>query len=407
MSFWKQAVLSLLVLAVAAGGWYTYRNPQIVGLAGQSAGPGERGGGPGGGAGGRAGGSNRIPGLIAGGAVNVVTAPIETDDAGDTVMALGTAKAARSVTLYPEVSGMVAEVLVVPGKRVAKGDLLVRLQNDEEEVAVEKAQITLDQAQKTLERQQALAKSKTISNVVLSDAETAVRMAAVELKSTQIDLDRRSITAPFDGITGLTDLSVGAFVTTSMALGTVDDFSTMHVDFEVPERWAGRIVQGQAIEATAQALPGSSFPGKIVGIDNRVDPTTRTLRLQAELANDEGALKTGMAIQVSLKFDTDQELAVPSLAVQWDRRGSFVWKVADGAARRTDVAIVRRHSGIVVVRGDVAAGDRVVVEGLLRLRDGAKVSVVDEAPTIVDEAAPPAEGIPAASGAGAPARTRG
>ena len=78
-------------------------------------------------------------------------------------------------------------------------------------------------------------------------------------------------------------------------------------------------------------------------MDNRVDPVTRTLRLQADLVNYGGLLKTGMAVMVSMEFDANKELAVPSLAVQWDRRGSFVWKVADGAVRRTDVAIVRRR----------------------------------------------------------------
>jgi RND family efflux transporter MFP subunit len=404
MSFWKQAILSLVLVAAAAGGWYYYSHQSAGAPERQAAGAPNRNGGQGRGEGG---GGNRIPGLIGGGAVNVVTAPVETDNAGDSVISLGTAKAARSVTLYPQVSGMVAEVLVVPGKTVRTGDLLVRLENDEEKVAVEKAQITLEQAQGTLERQQSLAKSKTISSVALSDAQTAVRMAGVELRSAEIDLGRRSITAPFSGVTGLTDLSVGDFVTTSTPLATVDDFSTMRVEFEVPERWAGRVAPGQAITATAQALPGSSFPGTITGIDNRVDQTTRTLRMQAELANDDGALKTGMAILVTLKFDTDKELAVPSLAVQWDRRGSFVWKVVDGAARRTDVAIVRRHSGVVVVRGEVQAGDRVIVEGLLRLREGAKVNEVNETPDIVDEAPPSAEGVtPAVSGTGAAARTR-
>ena len=234
-----------------------------------------------------------------------------------------------------------------------------------------------------LERQKALAKSKTISNVALSDAETTVRMAGVELKSVQIDLDRRSVTAPFDGVIGLTDISIGDFVTTTTALTTIEDLSTMRVEFEVPERWAGRIADGQAIRAAAQGQPGSNFTGRISGIDNRVDQTTRTLRLQAELANESGALKSGMAIIVLLQFGADQELVVPSLAVQWDRRGSYVWKIVDGAARRADIAIVRRHSGIVIVRGDVAVGDAVVVEGVQRLREGAKVTVVNEIPDIV------------------------
>ena len=135
------------------------------------------------------------------------------------------------------------------------------------------------------------------------------------------------VRAPFAGIVGLTDISVGDLVNNTTAITTLDDLSTVRVDFEVPERWAGRISEGQPITASAQALPGSQFSGKITGIDNRVDATTRTLRLQADLANFGGLLKTGMAIMVSLEFDPNEELAVPSLAVQWDRRGSFVWKI--------------------------------------------------------------------------------
>src|SRR6185436_11389907 len=101
--------------------------------------------------------------------------------------------------------------------------------------------------------------------------------------------------------------------------------------------------------------------------------TTRTLKLEAELANPDQALKPGMAISVAMQFDTSERLAVPALAVQWDRRGPFVWKLADGAARRANVAIVRRESGVVIVGGDVRSGDRVVVEGVQRLREGAKV----------------------------------
>jgi RND family efflux transporter MFP subunit len=402
MSFWKQAILCAVLLVGALGGWYVYKNPEMVGLARES---GDSSGGQ------HAGRGNRIPGLIGGGAVNVVVAPVESDQTGDTVMSLGTAKAVRSVTLYPEVSGKIAEVDVVPGRTVMGGDLLVRLEDEEQKVAVEKAEIGLKQAQDAFGRQQALAKSKTISGVALSDAETAERMAEVELKTAKVDLGRRSITAPFSGVTGLTDMSLGDFVTTTTPLAMVDDFSTMRVDFEVPERWAGRVAEGQAITATAQALPGSTFDGKITGIDNHVDSTTRTLRLRAELPNEKGLLKTGMAIMVTLEFNPGEELAVPNLAVQWDRRGSFVWKIVDGAVRRSDVAIIRRQSGIVVLKGQVAAGDKVVVEGLLRLREGAKVTEVNETPTIVEETplrpgTTPADDQVPAAGVAAPASTR-
>src|SRR5882724_9301975 len=156
MSFWKQAILCIVLLVGAAAGWYVYKNPEMVGLAREDAKDSGKAGAQQ--AGGQEGGrQNRIPGLIGGGAVNVVTAAVETDNSGDTVMALGTARAVRSVTLYPEVAGMIAAVNVVPGKAVEAGDILVQLVNEEQRIAVEKAGIALDQAHSSLERQQALA----------------------------------------------------------------------------------------------------------------------------------------------------------------------------------------------------------------------------------------------------------
>ncbi|MGH6926325.1 MAG: efflux RND transporter periplasmic adaptor subunit [Propylenella sp.] len=410
MSLFKQALL-VLVLVVAAGvGWYVYQHPAAVGLAGDTAGEESargRSGAPGG-PGAREG--NRIPGLIGrGGAVNVITQAVEIDPGGETVMALGTAKAARSVTLYPQVTGVVADILFRPGSPVSSGAALLKLEDSEQRVAAEKARVSLNQARATLERSKTLARSKTISDAALLDADTAAQLAEIEVRSAEIALRRRTVTAPFAGVTGLTDISVGDLVTTSTAITRLDDLSTVRVAFEVPERWAGRIERGHPITATAQGLAGSEFAGSVTGIDNRIDETTRTLRLEAELANDDRALRAGMAITVMLPFETDRELAVPSLSVQWDRRGSFVWKVAEGAARRADISIVRRESGVVIVRGDVEAGDRVVVEGVQRLRDGAKVAEVDETPAMIGDEDADEDGkdeVPEVSGAGAAGRTR-
>lgn len=398
MSLWKQAVLCLVLVVAAAGGWYAYKNPDRLGLAKQeSAGRGqpERV-------------ANRIPGLVGGGAVNVVTAPVELDKSGDTVLALGTATALRSVILYPQVTGVVTRIAFAPGQTVEADAPLLMLDDEEEQVAADRARIEYAQARATFERSQALSKSKTISSVALADAEMAAQLAENGVRTAEIAAGRRTLRAPFAGIVGLTDVSVGDLVNNATAVTTLEDLSTVRVDFEVPERWAGRIKEGQPITARAQALPGSQFSGRITGIDNHVDAITRTLRLQADLANFGGLLKTGVAIMVSMEFDPNEELSVPSLAVQWDRRGSFVWKIAGGAARRAEVAIIRRQSGIVVVKGEIAEGDHVVVEGLMRLREGAKVTEVNEAPIIVEEtppgsASPAAEESPAISGAGRPA----
>jgi RND family efflux transporter MFP subunit len=403
MTLSRQIILSVLLVAVVAAGWYSYRghiglareNSEANGAAGRNAGAAERSG-------------NRIPGLLGrGGSVNVITETVATDPGGETVMALGTAKAARSVTLYPQVTGIVTDILFRPGETVEKGQPLLKLEDDEQRVAAEKARVELRQAEATLERSRALAKSKTISDAALLEADTAAQLAEIEVRTAEIALQRRTVTAPFEGVTGLTDISVGDLITSTTAIATLDDLSTVRVGFEVPERWAGRIEPGHAIAATAQGLAGSSFNGHISAIDNRIDETTRTLRLEAELANESRALRAGMAITVELAFETNEELAVPSLSVQWDRRGSFLWKVVDDAVQRADIAIVRRESGIVIVRGDVVAGDHVVVEGVQRLRDGAKVTEVDESPAMVEDGDGVArDDVPEVSGADAAGKTR-
>jgi len=220
MSPLKQGILSIVLVAVAAAGWYVYQNPQMVGLARESASE----------AGGQAAarGENRIPGLVGGaGAVNVITATVETDQGGERVVALGTAKAARSVILYPQVTAMVTELLFKPGETVEAGAVLVRLEDDEQRVALDRARIALAQSEDSLTRAEALAQSKTISSAALSEARMTTDLAKNDVRSAEIALERRLVTAPFAGVIGLTDTSVGDLVSNSTAITTLDDLTTV------------------------------------------------------------------------------------------------------------------------------------------------------------------------------------
>ena len=163
MTYLKQALLCLVLLAVAAAGWYVYRNPETLAFARESAGPAGQGPAQTRSAGG--GGGNRIPGLVSGGAVNVVTAPVEVNAGGESVVALGTAEAVRSVNIVPEVSGVVSEVLFTPGEPVGEGAVLLHLEDAEQQVAVDRARVALQQARDALKRAQTLARSNTVSAV--------------------------------------------------------------------------------------------------------------------------------------------------------------------------------------------------------------------------------------------------
>jgi RND family efflux transporter MFP subunit len=325
----------------------------------------------------------------------VITTAVEIDPNNAEVRAIGTITAAQEITIYAQVTGLVSEIDFKPGSHVDAGQLLVRLDDSDQTVAVEKAQVTLDTATEARARAEALAKSNNVTKAALSDAVAAEHQAEIDLRSTQLELAKRSIKAPFAGTISLTELSVGDLVTTSKPIAVLSDTSTVTVAFTVPERVAGQLKLGQKVEVTTDALPGKVTDGTISAIDNRIDPTGRTLKAEAGLANDGGALKSGMGVTVAIEFPPDPRPSVPSLALQWDRTGSFVWKIDGDVAHRVPVQIIARRSGTVVVAADLKAGDQVVTEGVLRLRDGIKVTRLNGD----DQAAPAA---PAAAPAATP-----
>ncbi len=374
MSANRQIVLSLIVILIAAAGWYAYDQGYFSTQQGAGGPPGAREAGGGGGGGGRGG-----QGFGRGGPVLVVTAPVATDDTGIDVRAIGTVAAEQEVTLYPQDSGIVTDVAFTPGTKVAKGQTLIQLDDSDQQVALEKAKIALQTAQSALDRAEQLAKSNNITTVALTDARTAQQTAQIVLKAAQNDLAKRTITAPFAGIIGLTDIAIGDLISSSKAIATLDDMSKVTVAFDVPERASGLVGVGQPVTASTEALAGQNFKGAISAVDNRVDPVARTLRVEATLPNDANVLKPGMALTVAMSFPGTPHPSVPSLAVQWDRAGSYVWKITDGSAHRVDVQILGRRSGAVMVSGDVAENDLVVVEGLQRIREGSKVTEADAA----------------------------
>ena len=188
-------------------------------------------------------------------------------------------------------------------------------------------------------------------------------------------------------MTGLTDLSVGDLVTNSTAITTLDDLATVHVRFEVPERWAGHIAEGRAITATAQGMPGSQFGGNVSAVDNRVDETTpyaeaggraRQPGPGSEARN--GDLRSRCSSTRASGSPSPRSLSSGTGA----DRSSGSWRTARRGAQTSPSCA--RESGIVIVGGDVRSGDRVVVEGVQRLREGAKVAEVGEAPKLAEDA---------------------
>ncbi len=173
-------------------------------------------------------------------------------------------------------------------------------------------------------------------------------------------------------------VSAGNTVTSQSVVTTIEDTSHILVSFWVPERYASAITTGMPLTAAAVALPGQTIAGEVSAIDNRIDPASRTLKVEAAIPNDEGRLRPGMSFSVSMSFAGEQFPSVDPLAIQWSSAGSYLWKFVEGKVERVPVEIIQRNSDGVLVKAELAEGDHVVTQGVQQLTAGASVRLLDD-----------------------------
>lgn len=370
MAAWKQAALALVALVLSVFAWARIdpgaaaalgRIGLPAGLVSLVAGsPADKGGGSGG-----QGGPARE--------VLVITATVAEDRVSGRVNAIGDGLALHSVAVVPQSSGPLAEVIVRSGDRVRANDILARLDARAETIARDRAALALATAQEAYDRVAALVESRTATAVQLSDAKDARDTAELALKSAGLTLELRSIRAPIDGIAGLVTNGPGDYVTPQSVIATLDDRSSILIDFWIPERFNGLVAIGQAVAADPLALPGEHFAGTVAAIDSRIQTDSRTLRVRAMLDNTADRLRPGMAFEVAMDFVGAPYPSVDPLAVQWSSDGPYVWAVRDGKAMRVAVTIVQRDADKVLVDGDIKPGEAVVTQGVQSLREGTPV----------------------------------
>ena len=339
---------------------------------------------------GGAGGSRGGPPFGGGGEVQVIAQEVAKASSGSRLVSIGTATAQRSVALSPEVAGTLKSVAVRSGDWVEAGDLVAELTDEAQLLAVARAELALQDAQARADRVARLRDSGSATQVQIDEAELVLNRATLDLRDAEFELRRRQITAPISGWIGLIALEPGNQVTTSTELLRLDDRSTLLVDFQIPERLVGLISVGDALQASPLSRPGEVLSGRVSAIDARVDQGNRSLRLQGEIANDDDRLRPGMAFRVSVDLPGEMLPLVDPLAIQWDRNGAFVWVLdADEKAQRSRIEVVQRRDDSVLVRADLTAGQKVIVEGVQNLRPGASVAPREVRPAPQD--APPDE----------------
>ncbi len=326
----------------------------------------------------------------------VTFATAQAEDVPLTIDTFGNCQTVADVTLQAQVTGTLLKFAVAQGAMVKAGDLIAQIDPAPYQAALQEAQGNLDSAkaklanaQVTLQRQQALYKTKTIDLADLQNAEADeldaqgdVLTAEGDLASAQINLGYCTINSPIDGKAGSYEVDAGNLVTANNTkFINIQTIQPIYVTFTISENDFDRVRQyftsGElAVEVTIPGAPDKKIPGKLTFLNNSIASDTGTLMLQATFANEDAALWPGLFVNVRLILATlNQAIVIPSPCVMIGQQGPYVFAVnADNTVTQRQVTPGQRQGDFTVVTDGVKAGDKIVTAGQLGLTTGKTVN---------------------------------
>lgn len=281
----------------------------------------------------------------------------------------------EEVDLSFETSGKITDIYFKEGARVARGQLLAKINDAPLQAQLRKLQAQWRLMQDRVFRAKALLAKEAVSKEAFQEAEANLSALKAEMDMVKAQIQQTELRAPFDGIIGLRQVSTGAYATTSTSIATLTKTSPLKVEFSVPERYAGTLPPGTALTFTAE---GDLTPrkAKIYASDSRVDPDTRTYTVRALYDNKGGKLVPGRYVSVNLSTrQFDNTLAVPSEAIVSEMGVDKVFLYKNGIAEPVEISKgLRTDAEVQVLRG-LHAGDTVITSGTMQLRTGQKVTL--------------------------------
>ncbi|HEV2334390.1 MAG TPA: efflux RND transporter periplasmic adaptor subunit [Stellaceae bacterium] len=299
---------------------------------------------------------------------------------------IGSIAAVHQVTITPEIGGRVTAIHFAAGATVKEGDPLVQLNDAPErgDLANYQAQVAL--ATLSLQRSQALAQRQAGPQSTVDQNQSQLDQARAQIAKTEALIAQKLIRAPFAGRLGVRQIDLGQYLSPGAAIVTLTDLHMLHVNFTLPSTQLAEIALGQKVNVTADAFPGRAFEAKITTIEPQIRADTRTMMVQATLANPDEALLPGMFVNAAVVLAPEPDRVVlPQTAVDYTLYGDSVYLLraagedAGGKpllkAFRTPVKTGARWADNVAILSGVKPGDRVVAAGQIKLQDGAPVIV--------------------------------
>jgi len=297
----------------------------------------------------------------------------------DAIEAIGTSFAREAVDITAKKSGIVDRIYFNDGDQVKKDDILITLRNEEEKAKVVEVQTRLSEDKRQLERLRNLKKSQATARSAFEEQDSRVKGSEAKLSVAKAQLNELIIRAPFNGILGVRKVSPGSLVAPGTIITTLDDLQMIKVDFSVPEIFLSTLSKGQTINAKSSAWPEKSFQGIVTNVGSRIDQVTRAVNIRAEINNSDQRLRPGMLLTVTLIKSQSESMMIPESALLPIESRQYIYRLGeDDKVSRVEVVTGRRNPGKVEILKGIAAGDKIVVEGVLRLQDGSPVRVINQ-----------------------------
>lgn len=295
------------------------------------------------------------------------------------VRTVGSLSAVQSVVLHPEVTGKIAKIYFTEGQEVKAGDPIFKIDDAMLKAKVKEAEARLAQARGEHERATKLLEKKFGTLQQRDKTLADMQVAEANLDEAKISLEHTLIKAPFEGMLGLTEVSLGALVSGETALVTIVDLDPINVDFHVPESYLPFVHVGDMVDVTIEDFDILPIEAKIIAISPEIDETTRTVSLRAQMSNKEQAYRPGEFAHVLVTAgEINDAVLIPQTAIEREGEEEHVWLVVDNVAVKTTVSTGMRDGNEVEITHGVKADDVVISAGQFKVHDGDEVTVVNQ-----------------------------
>lgn len=302
----------------------------------------------------------------------------QEEEVADGIRAVGSLVPNEEVDIASEVSGKVTEILFKEGSPVQKGQILVKINDDDLQAQLKRYQFQEKTLKENVERQRILFAKEAISQQSYDEVVTQYNMLLADIELLNVKIDKTRIRAPFSGVVGFRFISDGSYIQPGTQIARLVDYNTLKLEFSIPEKYIGLKLIGKQVTFTTEAS-SDIHKAVIYAMEPRVEDKTRTIILRARYNNTRGQLRPGMSAQQIL-IPTSQAtkvLMVPTEAIVPSLDGKSVWLARGGQAELIPVETGNRTEAQVEVLSGIVPGDSVIVTGLMQLREGARIKVTN------------------------------